>query len=126
MTPWLTLDIGGQKWRVSILGADEAPPPEMLGKEGVCEGVCLHEEGMIYIREMPSKPRMYDALIHELLHAVIDTSGIGTLLSNNMKRGSKWDELEEQLVRILTPHIITTLRNARLLKGRLPPIPQSS
>lgn len=89
---WLALHIGGQKWGVYLVkGTSKLLCPH--GDRLV--GCCYYERCRIYLSRDLSESAFEDALIHELLHAMFEVSGAGTVVGSALK--------EESIVRDLTP-----------------------
>ena len=107
-----TLDVCGTDWGVwEATGAEF----ETMGNPNA-EGVCSHTECAIYLLNTCRKDRK-DTLMHEYLHAVLQSSGAlyGLLSSLGVPFiGKKSDALEETFVRVLTPHIIRTLGSPKI------------
>jgi hypothetical protein len=64
-------------------------------------------------------------IVHEALHAVLNSSGayrsIATMTNldlENPRDLARMNEIEENLVRILVPHVLETFGPARVTKGR--------
>lgn len=89
-----------------------------LELEGSCETSTLE----IRIKEYAYR-RMLDTLVHEIVHAMLDASGMGWAMRQRLRMSLKqWQAFEEDfIVRPLTPVLLTTLENAEWL--RLPRLP---
>lgn len=62
--------------------------------------------------------RMVDTYLHELLHGLIDGSGMGWQMRRRLKMTkAQWHEFEETfIVRPMTPALLATLKNAGMLR----------
>jgi hypothetical protein len=70
------------------------------------------DECRIWLRKAP-KVRQREVLFHEIVHATLEESGIGRYLSRVTRLdGQSYEDFEEDLVRLLTPTLRTTLRGA--------------
>lgn len=101
--------------RYSLVLATEEERPDLVDRWGVldpetCE-ITLHD-GM-------TADRFENTIVHEILHACFDASGMSTYLTSNLKRGVSIHDVEEQLIRGLTPALITALRGAKLLRKKV-------
>lgn len=97
--------IGGIKYKV-FLGT-EKDQPELAGK---LYGVTLPRDCEIWINAEDGEEARRDTWLHEHLHAILDAYGIRyTLRSQLGITGDKWEEFEEELVRLLTPALRQTL-----------------
>lgn len=83
-----------------------------------CDGYTDCTNGVIVIAEELTETRARDALVHELLHAIFDGQGVASYLKTLLKRGVKYEDAEENLIRSLTPAIITSFRSAGLLSRK--------
>lgn len=103
---WLALRIGGQKWSVFLV-----PPKSKfllgIGKDAETDsvyGACDYEKCRIYINKTLEEGPREDALLHELLHALLHVSGADKVY----KGGHKADE---RLVTALTPSLHRLLKD---------------
>lgn len=92
---WLRFRIGGQRWAVEIV----SPRSKFLvDEDGSHVGRCVYERCRIYLsRDLESAARE-DALLHELLHALLYVSGADEHYGKSAK-------VEERIVGALTPHL---------------------
>lgn len=62
--------------------------------------------------------RMVDTYLHELLHGLIDGSGLGWQMRKRLKMSkAEWHAFEEDfIVRPMTPALLATLKNAGMLR----------
>lgn len=106
------IEICGLKYRV--LFRNEDTDPGMKGNWGYfnaeTQTITLHPDNL--------ETRALDTLVHEIMHAIFDAQGIETYLSTQLKKGCKVKEAEEQIIRLLTPALITSLRSAGLLSRK--------
>ncbi len=81
--------------------------PEEVPDLAENEGCCCKSLNTIYIRAGMPPSRMRDTLVHEVLHAFLEASGIGSFLASasNLK-GDGYDVFEETFVRLVTPSVI--------------------
>lgn len=89
---------------------------------GTAEGMTDVLKNEIYLKQklLKNPCRFLDTLVHEILHAIFDASGLGFWLKRKMKvRGNAWIRAQEELIRFQTPALVSTLKNAGFLpKGR--------
>lgn len=107
------IDVNGLSYRVFVC----SPDAECLeGNEGIAD----YTAGVIWLRDT-NPSRLRDTLVHEILHACMDASGVSHLLDSLISKRTKTTvrEAEELIVRALTPCLITALRSANLL-GNMP------
>lgn len=85
------------------------------------EGLCDFASGEIVLRPQVAD-RMAETLMHEVLHATIDASGLGWLLRRRFRMSeSQRDAFEEDVIRVLSPALFASLRGAGWLRfPRLP------
>lgn len=87
------------------------------------EGMCDPGAGVIYIssRLLRNPSRLLDTLIHEICHGLAEGTGLRRWLAKlvpgkpSARRRRLIGELEEDVVRILTPAIITAFQSAGML-----------
>lgn len=105
------IDICGQRYRIVIYSVLE------------CQGFCDYDEGVIRLRRS-APDRMMDTLLHEVLHGIFEASGLGWLIRSAFKlTKARFDSFEEDMIRLLAPSLLSTLRNAGWL--HLPRLPAS-
>jgi hypothetical protein len=98
---WLSLYIGGQKWSVHLV----SPKSKHLIIDGEARfGSCDYSQCRIYIASDLDKSAREDALLHELLHALLCVSGAEAAYGKSAK-------LEEQLVSALSPMLHRLLQD---------------
>jgi hypothetical protein len=93
-----SLTICGLEYRVVVAGVDEVP--ELAGKEGLTSCVT----NTIYLRAGMPVSRTRDALVHEVMHAFLEASGIGSFLSDRVR--GDYDKFEETLIRLIVPALL--------------------
>lgn len=97
---WLALRIGGRKWDVHIVSDRH----KRLHPEGsASSGVTYHDEGKIYLAREQSETSLEDTLLHELLHAILQTSRGSQAIANA--------KLEETIVERITPFLHQLLKD---------------
>jgi Zn-dependent peptidase ImmA (M78 family) len=102
----LTLDILGFEYKVYSASTKEVP-----GFDDTDEGYTQADTCTIFINKDVQPCRFRDVLIHEVLHAVFDASGICHLIQVYLPNNSEGNHLmEELMIRALTPALITTFR----------------
>lgn len=90
---WLSIGIGGQKWGVYLV----SPKSKHLNVEGeVRIGSCVYSSCRIFISRDLGESAREDALLHELLHAILYVSGAE-------KEYGRSAEVEEGIVGAITP-----------------------
>lgn len=105
------LDIVGIEYAVVIATSDEAP-----GLSD-CYGYTSTRDQKIYLKEGISLCQMRDTLLHEIVHAYFECSGVGAYLASVVK--GEWDEVEETLIRLLVPSSLRMLDDNDGELGRL-------
>lgn len=102
MKAFATFRLGGQEWtayHVSKAELRAMDPTKNL------EGLCDYEKCHLYVRRFKSVDRMRDVFLHELAHAFLDSTGVGHWLEGRMKDPDAWVDTEEDLIRLLVPHL---------------------
>jgi Zn-dependent peptidase ImmA (M78 family) len=92
------VQICGLEYQLVVATAAEVP--ELLENEGWTSCVT----NTIYVRANMPPTRLRDTVVHELLHAFLEASGVGSFLSDRVQ--GDYDAFEEVLVRLLTPMIL--------------------
>lgn len=97
-----TLNVCGMTYRVMLASSIERPALEES------EGECDADEGVIYLRASlaRNRTRLRDTLIHELVHAFVDATGLAYVLKGKLKESRDWEDVEETIARVATPHIV--------------------
>ncbi len=99
-----SIDVCGQRFAIEIYSSLEI------------EGECDYANGVLRLRRQ-APDRMADTLLHEVLHAIFDASGMGWLLRGRFQLSkARYDALEENMIRMLCPALHSTLRNAGWLR----------
>lgn len=91
--PKKSIKVFGQEWTVQYVKG-------LTAEQGIF-GCTNESERMILIDADQSAESARDTLLHEALHAVLHTAGFMEIN----------DEMEEKLVRVLTPGLIDLFRN---------------
>lgn len=91
MKLWQTLLIGGQMWRVYLVG-----PRSRKLRAGLEVGKAEYATNKIYISSTAPDGVREDTLLHELLHVALHVSGADKVYDED-------PELDERLVTALTP-----------------------
>lgn len=91
---------------------------EVNDEDTECYGYLDVDTHSIVIQEGLTPDRFENTLVHEVMHACFDASGLGTALAGVLKRGAKIDDVEEQIVRGLTSTLIGSLRSIGLLRKK--------
>ena len=117
-----SLSICGLTYRVVFVTPGKGPPGWTKGQEGECN--C--DRGIIYLAaRLRSNPtRLRDAFVHEVCHAISEGTGLRRWLKKLVParaRRAKASsdalyELEEDVVRIVTPALCAALESAGLIK----------
>lgn len=103
------LDICGQRYDVRV---------DTSFHNAKWEGSCTWSANLIEILEQ-AEDRMHDALLHEIIHAMNDASGLKWEIANRFKKKLTVEDrrdLDELLCRHLAPAILQTFRNAGWLR----------
>lgn len=117
---WCRPSVCGMSYEVVIANTSNSPWFEDKAPE---EAVTHNEASTIAVRDDISDSRKEDCLIHEvLIHAIMEASGIGGVLKKKYAFKDKdWDDFEEDLARLYTPALLSTLKVNGWIK--LPEIP---
>lgn len=112
MRIYLSPEVCGLTYKVFLATGLEVS--ELVQNEGWTD--C--ENCRIYLRASLAKTpsRLFDTLVHELTHALFEACGISHLLAVQCPKDA--DDVEELIIRMMTPALITTFRSAGLLKGK--------
>jgi hypothetical protein len=95
------LSICGLEYRVVYASSDDVP--ELIENDGHTS--C--STNTIYIRTNLSSSRKRDTLLHEILHAFLEASGIDHFLGHALKGDPKeYERFEETLIRLVVPSIL--------------------
>ena len=118
---WCRPSVCGQVYDVVIANPSNSP---WFEDEDLPEEAITHTEATtIAVRDTISDSRKEDCLIHEVvIHAIMEASGIGRILKEKYAfKDKEWDDFEEDLARLYSPAILSTLKTNGWLK--LPKIP---
>ncbi len=106
---WLTVHVGGQKWRVDLIRGDshhfEADEDEQV------YGITHADKCKIYIAREQHEQIREDTLLHELLHAVFSVSGASNILTRAAEGREAAAKLEEDVVTAIAPHLHSCLKD---------------
>lgn len=94
------LSICGLEYRVVFATAEEVPALD--GNEGYTS--C--ETNTIYLANNVPQTRIRDALVHEICHAFLEASGVGSMLETSLRDKSVYDDFEETLIRVTVPQLL--------------------
>lgn len=83
-----------------------------------CYGYLDVDTHSIVIQEDLTPDRFENTLVHEVMHACFDASGLGAALTAVLKRGAKREDVEEQIVRGLTSTLIGSLRSIGMMRKK--------
>lgn len=99
---WLPLHIGGQRWWVCLVAAKS----KLLRNDaGEClVGKCDYQRCRIYLSKALDEEARQDALLHELLHALLYVTGAEKVYGGDAKK-------DEVLVATLTPALHRLLKD---------------
>ncbi len=81
------------------------------------QGYCNHTRQEIWIRDSLGTSGFYDTLVHEMLHGIWENSGTSQFLKGCLPDGADQPEIEETIVRILTPHLVNALSQLGKVKA---------
>lgn len=78
------------------------------------DGECSFSENIIRIKPGMAFWRSMDTILHELLHAIFDASGLGWTMRQRLKMSkAEWHKFEEDfIIRPMTPALLSTLKSA--------------
>lgn len=94
------LSIVGQEYTVITATAEEAPELEAE------EGHTRFSRNTILVREGLPTSRDRDTLLHEVSHAFLEATGLGSFIKDNLRPGVDATEFEETLIRLAVPGIL--------------------
>lgn len=94
-----SLQICGLEYRVVFASSDEVP---LLREK---EGMTAFDTNTIYVRSGMPLSRMRDTLVHEVMHAFLESSGVGYFLQDSVKV-EDFEKFEETLIRLLVPSVL--------------------
>lgn len=102
--------------RVPVVEATTEQAPCLAGNDGAFDYTKL----VIYVAPEQSSTHLRDTVVHEVAHAFIYLSGLGHTLKTMLqpKYVKHWDGddgTEETLVRMVTPHCVALIGQARWL-----------
>ena len=108
-----SVDVCGYKY--TVFSAD---PSRVLGMSETDEGYCRTEDCKIFLNKDLHHSRVPEVLLHELIHAIFDASGICYLFQLYLPdQHEAQGIMEEMMIRVLTPALRTTLRQVpKLIK----------
>lgn len=90
-----------------IVSMSEEDEPQLEGAEGLCD----HKNCRIVLKTGIDQNRVKDTLVHEILHALINESGVRNELETLAHKDA--GEVEERIVRMLTPHLCDLLEQLK-------------
>lgn len=117
---WFSVHVGGQRWTVSLMPRGSA---HLKGdtEDEIVDGRAHPDDCEIAIAEEMHAEARDDTVLHELLHAAFGVSGAHNELVVKCRGSEKRaEELEERLVRALTPALHRILKDLRF---RFPKVP---
>lgn len=86
-----------------------ATTPELAPQLDGCEGLCVFEHNLILVDSTLPRDTQQQALVHELIHAVLHESGAGVVLLKLLEVNPElWGDFEETFVRLLAPMLSQT------------------
>lgn len=99
---WITLQIGGQKWTVHTVRSTSKHFNANSDED--VSGITYSDRCLIYVSRDLAPGVREDALLHELLHAMIGVSGAGHVLDEACRDEPHLArKTEESIIRCLTP-----------------------
>jgi len=102
------LSICGLEYKVVYASSDDVP--ELIENDGHTS--CA--TNTIYIRANLAPCRKRDTLLHEILHAFLEASGIDHFLGTTFKGDPKeYERFEETLIRLVVPSILRLVEENR-------------
>jgi len=106
------VQVCGLDYSIKVSNGDETPA--LKGNEGITDyATCT-----IFLSDTLPETRALDTLVHEIIHAIFEASGADNYLKTKWRKGIKGAEVEEHLIRLLTPALITSFRSAGLLSRK--------
>ena len=84
--------------------------PGMVPDMGDDMGQCDHNRLAIFVRAGQHPTQERDTVMHELAHMFLILSGIRSMLEAQFGKRDGFDEFEESLVRVATPHLVGYLK----------------
>jgi len=104
------LDICGQNISVFLVTEEEMKEADSSPGSNVPEGIAKIEQGRILVRDNISADRQRDTLLHEIIHYLLEASGVGPNIEGWIKKPYE-DKWEEDLIRLVTPWILHFISN---------------
>lgn len=116
-----TVSVCGLTYRLIVVPRGSRGPKGWTNGRQGHEALTDIEQGTIHFsyKLLRNPTRLRDALVHELFHALSEATGLRCWLkkiTRGRARAEKTWELEEDVIRILTPALITTFQSAGLLR----------
>lgn len=111
MKHFLDLTLCGQTWAcyyVSQRECDAVARKLDLEDDGN-EGLCDYATQKIYVVKSRQWTRTRDRFLHEVCHAFLEASGVGSLLEEHYKGPLPFHKWEESLIRLFVPHFATAI-----------------
>lgn len=105
------VQILGTKYRVYVKNEQECP--DLCDCHAVTDPVACT---IVFDHEIHTSPAFEDTKLHEALHAIFSVSGIEHDIKNHMADKSGYNALEERIVRILAPSLLTVLPQLKRIK----------
>ena len=100
------IDVCGIEYKVYIASRDDEPA--LADADAVCDTDLCY----IKIRDDVPKAKIADTVLHEVMHALFEGSGIGHALQLETRNHH---DLEERIIRMLVPHLRATLKQMKRL-----------
>ena len=92
--------------RVPVIEATAEEIPELMQDDQLLDGWFCGERVAIFVRRGQSATHLRNSITHEAAHAFLDLSGLKQVLMNAWGKRKGFDDHEEAIVRIATPHLI--------------------
>jgi hypothetical protein len=101
-----SLTICGLTYRVVFARADEVHHLEDS------DGFASFSTNTIYVRAGMPESRMRDALIHEVMHAFLESSGVGSFMKDSFRGDdAAFERFEETFIRLVVPSVIRLIED---------------
>lgn len=113
MKLWRKVSVGHVSYSIYFASVDECPDLE------AADGITKHHKGQIIVRDdLPSDQKL-EVVCHELQHAYMRASGILEYLGQ-IVGASRIDAVEETLVSLQSPVLLTTFISAGWKPPKIP------
>lgn len=101
-TLYRRFSMGPCEWRIFKADGSDPELKPLTAEQNPCSGSTRASECLIVIHDAQPSKELPATVIHELIHAAFETSGIGHTMRLNLKK-------EEQIAHAIAPYIAQAL-----------------